>query len=166
MKKKLLSVLSFILMFLFASLLSAQAIVTSQNDMKVTVDKLNNLARTDFISFVNKNELVGYRLNSYQMATESYRRNVYDAIERFNTGIDKIDLVNNSTDFSDTEKEMQINQILHEGDMTISDLNSKTISYLISLKGFMPSVTYQRYLKKFQTYYNSLNLINNKLSVW
>ena len=163
MNKKLLSFLFLICIFLFCTVLNCQAFISDKSDLQNSVDKLNQLANFDCISLINKNELIGYRLNSFEMLTSEYQRNVIAARDNIVQGLNKIDIIENSTDFSDSEKEMQVRQIYNNADYILSDLNSKTINYIMSLSNSMPTITYQRYQKKFQEYYNNLNLTNNEL---
>ncbi len=163
MKNKFLVFLSVILIFVFGISLNAKAVVTNKYDMQNSVEKLNQLADFDFISLINKSELIGYRLNNFEMLSGEYKRTVIATKDNIVQNINKIDIIENSTDFSDSEKEMQSKQIYNSTDFLLADLNTKTITYLMSLARFMPSITYQRYMKKFQDYYNELNITDNDL---
>ncbi len=163
MIKKLVAVLSFIIMFLVCTTINAQAFTTDKYDIQETVNKLNELVNFDCISLINRNELIGYRLSNFEMYTGEYKRNIIAARDNIIQGLNKVDLIENSTDFSDSEKEMQLRQIYNNTDYAISDVNSKTISYLMSLSKCMPTLTYQRFLHKFQDYYNDLNITDSKL---
>ena len=81
-----------------------------------------------------------------------YQRSAQFHADNLNSLSGKIDVVKNSIDFSDTEKEMQAKQIFQEADAALSDLNSTTI-------------TYQRYVKRFLNYYNDLHLTDVDLRV-
>ena len=139
--------------------------IASNSEMQYAVTQLHQLSSFDFSSFVNKNELIGYRLDMFNMATLQYKRNVDVAKEKIFSGLNKIDIINNSSDYSDTDKEIQIRQIYQEADMALSDVNSETINYLINLRRNMPTLTYQHYVKKFQNYYNSLAIGSSNLKM-
>ena len=73
--------------------------------------------------------------------------------------------VNNSTDYSNTEKTMQTSKLYQDANTALNDLDIKTMNYLIEIRNYMPTMTYQRYLKKFQEYYNDLGLSGSIVDV-
>lgn len=163
--KKILSLLSILCIVFFSAISSAEAVVYSEYDIDVAIQKMNELASQDLLDFVNRNELIGYRLDNVNMSTMQYQTNVKAAADGLVNMKNRIDIVRNSADFSDSEKNMQINQIYQEADACLSDINSKTVWYLIELRRSMPTITYQRYVTKFQDYYNQLNIGNSPISI-
>ena len=163
--KKILSLLSILCIVFFSAISSVEAVVYSEYDIDVAIQKMNELASRDLLSFVNRNELIGFRLENVNMATMQYQTTVKATADSLVNMRNRIDIVKNSADFSDSEKNMQINQIYQEADASISDTTSKTVMYLIELRNSMPTITYQRYVKKFQEYYNQLNLGNYQVDV-
>ena len=163
--KKILSLLSILCIVFFSAISSVEAVVYSEYDIDVAIQKMNELASQDLLSFVNRNELIGFRLENVNMATMQYQTTVKATADSLVNMRNRIDIVKNSADFSDSEKNMQINQIYQEADASISNTTSKTVMYLIELRNSMPTITYQRYVKKFQEYYNQLNLGNYQVDV-
>lgn len=163
--KKILSLLSILCIVFFSAISSVEAVVYSEYDIDVAIQKMNELASRDLLSFVNRNELIGFRLENVNMATMQYQTTVKATADSLVNMRNRIDIVKNSADFSDSEKNMQINQIYQEADASISNTTSKTVMYLIELRNSMPTITYQRYVKKFQEYYNQLNLGNYQVDV-
>ena len=152
-------------MAFFSSISSAQAIIYSEYDIEVAIEKMNQLASENLLDFVNKNELIGYRYDNVNMSTIQYQTNVKAAADALVNMRNRIDIVRNSADFSDSEKNMQISQIYQQADASLSDISSKTVWYLIELRRSMPTITYQRYVTKFQDYYNDLNINNSPISI-
>ena len=163
--KKILNLLSILCIVFFSAISSVEAVVYSEYDIDVAIQKMNELASRDLLSFVNRNELIGFRLENVNMATMQYQTTVKATADSLVNMRNRIDIVKNSADFSDSEKNMQINQIYQEADASISNTTSKTVMYLIELRNSMPTITYQRYVKKFQEYYNQLNLGNYQVDV-
>lgn len=163
--KKILNLLSILCIVFFSAISSVEAVVYSEYDIDVAIQKMNELASQDLLSFVNRNELIGFRLENVNMATMQYQTTVKATADSLVNMRNRIDIVKNSADFSDSEKNMQINQIYQEADASISNTTSKTVMYLIELRNSMPTITYQRYVKKFQEYYNQLNLGNYQVDV-
>ena len=163
--KKILSLFSVLCILFFSAISSAEAVIYSEYDIDVAIQKMNELASQDLLSFVNRNELIGFRLENVNMATMQYQTTVKATADSLVNMRNRIDIVKNSADFSDSEKNMQINQIYQEADASISNTTSKTVMYLIELRNSMPTITYQRYVKKFQEYYNQLNLGNYQVDV-
>ena len=163
--KKILSLLSILCIVFFSAISTVEAVVYSEYDIDVAIQKMNELASRDLLSFVNRNELIGFRLENVNMATMQYQTTVKATADSLVNMRNRIDIVKNSADFSDSEKNMQINQIYQEADASISNTTSKTVMYLIELRNSMPTITYQRYVKKFQEYYNQLNLGNYQVDV-
>lgn len=164
MKSKFLKVLFLLLAFFFCHL-NASAVISSEADMMRKINQLKTLSQYDYLSLVNKNELIGYRLDSFNMASSQYKNSTKLVIDNFNSILFQIDTVRNSSDFSDSDKQIQINKLYQDADSALYNLDSQTINYLFSLRTFMPPITYQRYVKKFQSFYNEFQLTNNEISI-
>lgn len=150
---------------LFSCLLQAEASITSVYDINLKKSQLTEIAQNDYLSFVNKNELIGYRLDTFNMLTAQYKSNATLIIERLNKNLEQIRLINESSEFSDSDKQIQINKIYQDSDAALYDLDSKSLDYIFSIRNSMPPITYNRYAKKFQEYYNSFQLTNSELSI-
>lgn len=163
--KKILGLLFTLILLFFSTAIDANAQIKSKNDLQNVAKKVCDLSDYNLISLVYKNELIGYRLENFNMRSMEYQRIAQFHADNLKSLKARYDVVQNSIDFSDTEKEMQSKQIFQEADASLSDLNSKTISYLIGLRDLMPTITYQRYVKRFLNYYNDLNLTDVDLRV-
>lgn len=165
MKKKLLSAISLICLLVFSLCGDAIAAVYSQADINNVSHKLMQVSTMDMMSFINKSDLVGYRYTNFQMQTEQYKRSMSATITNLQSISNRINIVKNSIDFSDSEKEMQTRQLYQEADTAINSVNTLTINYLIGLKQSMPTITYQKFVRKFQEYYNGLKIDSNNIYV-
>ena len=157
----------FLLLFIsfFFFILSANALVNSSSDINAKIIKLNKIAQYDYNSFVNKNELIGYRLSNFNMLTSQYQNSAKQSVDNLNNIVFQIDTIRNSSDFSDSDKELQINKLYQDADTTLYNFDSQTLNYIFSLRNVMPSISYQRFAKKFQEFYNEIQLTDNKLSI-
>ncbi len=164
MKNKFLKIF-FLIFSLFAFVLNASAIVSSEADINRKIVQLKKLSQYDYNSIVNKNELIGYRLNNFNMATAQYKNSANLVVDNFNNIIFQINTIKNSSDFSDSDKAIQINKLYQDADAALYNFDSQTLNYLFSLRSIMPSISYQRYTKKFQEFYNGIGLTDNKLIV-
>ena len=147
------------------SVLNVNAAVESKYDVLEKLNLVNELARNDFSSFVNKSELIGYRLNSFEMSTHYYVNNVYATADKLTGFVNQIKIIESSSEMSDTQKLMQYNKIYRDTEAALTDLDANTINYLMNLKWQMPSISYLNYSKKMLDYYNSLNLTDNQLTI-
>lgn len=145
-------------MMFFSWFCKADAYIASEYDIQRKVEQLQQLSEFDFLSLINKNELIGYRLDSFNMSCMFYSNSVRVVAENLNNILKQIELVKNSSDYSDTEKNMQISKLYQNADTALFELDSKTMSYLMDIRMGMPTITYDRYVKKFREYYNSLDL--------
>ncbi len=158
MKKKLFGILSLVFLLFFSCLSGVCAYINSKGDMNNVVKKLDQLYAYDYSTFINKGELIGVKLESFNFLTMTYKRQVSLTRETIVNSMNKIDIVQNSEDFSDTDKEMQINQLYKDCNAAIADLHNKTMNYLLDLRTDLPTITYDRYKAKFQAYFNSLQI--------
>ncbi len=162
MLKKILCLICFTIL---AFPLSAQALITSDAEAMEKVESIQALASFDFYSLFNKSELIGYNLTSYNVTTSQYKQNAMATIELIRSSLSQIQLVRNSMDMTDEDKNIQINKLYQDIDGSLYALDSQTLNYIYSLRSIMPTITYQRFVKKFEEYYNSLQLTNNSMSL-
>lgn len=164
MKTKLLSLLLLCFTF-FVFVLSSDAAIRSTGEIYAKKAKLQTLSSYDFMSFVNKNELIGYRFGEFNMASSQYKNSVSMAIDSLNSIIDQIKYIENSADYSNSDKQVQISRLYQDADSVLYDLDSKTITYLTSVRDFMPTLTYSRFVKKFQTFYNQMQFTTTQILI-
>lgn len=163
--KKILGLLSVFCLIFFFTICSAQAAIYSAADVDVSANKLYQLSDKDLLEIINKNDLIGYRLDTFNMSSMQYQGYLRTMADGLLNVRGRIDMIENSSDYSDTEKDMQIHQLYQEADASLSDVNSKTISYLIEIRRVMPTITYQQYVKRFLEYYNGLNLTDYPVKI-
>ncbi len=135
---------------------SAFALIRSEGDINQAVYKLNQIQNQDFVSFINKSELVGNRLGEFKMVSEQYKTSAAAASDTLKGILSQIETVTRSSDIASSDKEMQIRTLYSEANTVLLDMDNKTITYISSLGSIMPSITYERFIKKYTTYYNNL----------
>ena len=164
MKNKILCVISFVCLLLFSVVNEVNAVIFSQADVYVAIERMRDLAGKDMMSMINKSEIIGYRYDNFRIVTMQYQRNIAAAADNLQNIANRINLIENSSDYSDTEKNMQVQKLYQEADATISKVHTATMDYLIGLNQ-LPTITYSKFVRKFQDYYNSLNLIDSDISI-
>lgn len=161
MKKKLASIaLTAVLMVSFA--VNAFAAIESVDEIDSKIDGLTQISNLDFTRFVNKSDLIGDRLQNFNMATAQYQNAAFVTQETLKSIISQIEILNSSSDISTTERTMQINKLYQDADTALYNMDSKTIQYLYSIRSLMPTLTYQKFSKKYKDFYNDLNISNSK----
>lgn len=165
MKKILKAIMLSISALLIMSVNSCYALIFNEDDILVAIDKLTEIANEDFFSMVNKSELIGIRYENFNMLTMQYQSEVAGTANLLRDKLNKINLIMNSSDYSDTEKQMQTNALYQEVNLALNTIDTRTMNYIFSLRDFMPSITYQRYNKKFTEYYNDIDITGNKINM-
>ena len=120
---------------------------------------------TDYISFINKADVVGYRLSSFEMQNANYKNQARMNIENLNNILIQLNDVRNSLELSDTDKNMQVAKLYQQATNILFGMDNVTMNYLMSLNTIMPTITYERFVKRFQDFYNGLNLTNADVKV-
>ena len=164
MRNKFLGLIALVCLVFFSVVNVANALIYSQQDVYYSISKLRKLATEDMISMINKTEIIGYRYDNFKIVTMQYQRNVAAAADNLQNIASRIELIENSTDYSDTEKDMQVQKLYQEADATISKVHTVTIDYVIGLNQ-LPSITYQKFVKKFQAFYNDLGLTDSDINI-
>ena len=164
MKTKLFSFIFALFLTLFSFVQSASALVYSEADIYQKINQLNVIMNTDYISFINKADLVGYRLSTFEMQTMNYKNQARMNIESLNSLLEQIKKIRNSSDLSPSDKNVQIASLYQNANNMMFDMNNATLNYLRSLNFIMPTITYSRFVKKYQTFYNGLNLTDTDIS--
>lgn len=166
MKNKILSLVFIIVLGLFTLVMPAMAQIKSEFDITNKRNQIQTILNTEFMSFVNKNELIGYKLDAYNMESQYYKNYLYTVIEKLNNQLTQINIIRTSQDLSDTDKTMKLNDIFQDVDVTLYDVDAKTITYLSNCKRSMPSITYQKFTKTFEKFYNAFQLTNTQVNVY
>lgn len=145
-------------------LLPANAgMINSEYDAKAKLTKINQLIDKNFADFVNKSDMIGEKAINFQMATIQYKQTTKVSAEAIKSQINEIQIIKNSADYSDSDKDSMIKKLYIDIETNVYNIDSQSLNYLISLRRVMPSITYQKYVKNFKEYYNSLGLTGNAL---
>ena len=153
--KKIFGLIALFLSFLFIPVF---ADVSNDRDIQDAVAKLNGIVSMNPYSLFNKSELIGYRRDQFEMSTNHYKSRVAAARDRITNLRYQVKSVKNDINISDEERSTKIDGSMQEINGYLAEVDSLTFSYLNEIRWFMPSLTYQRYYKKFQQYYNYLNV--------
>ena len=165
MKRKLFSCLFALILALFTFVPNVQASVRSEADIYQKINQLNTIIDKDFIEFINKSDLVGYRLDAFRMASSNYKNVARMTVDKLKKMLEQINNLNMSSEFSESDKAMQISRIYQEATTDLYNLDSQTVNFMIGLNQVMPTITYSRFVKKYQAFYNDLNITNTDLTV-
>lgn len=149
--------------FMFASLMQVNALVQSDYEALGKSQQISSIVNYDFFNFFNKSELIGYSLTNYNVATSQYKQFAAYTSSQIQSSVNQISLVKNNTDLTDDDKTIQINKLYQDIDAALYALDSQTLNYIFSLRNIMPNLTFQRFIKKFEEYYNSLNITENEI---
>ena len=163
MKTKLAKILILVAIFITSLFIPANAIVTSEYDIQRRIQQVQQLATFDYNQFVNKADLIGYRRNNFSMLISQYTTTASMTAEQLRTIVTQIQMTKKSSDFSDSDKMINVNNSYLDADKILYNLDNQTINFLYSCKNTMPTVTYQKFVKRFLDYYNSLQITNNSL---
>lgn len=164
MKNKLFTFFSLVILGFCFCFIQANAAILSESDLIQKTQQVQSLCDYDFISLINKSEMIGYRMESFQLATSQYQNTVRVTADKLRSLQSQINIIRMSSDFSDGDKQMQYNNVYQEADAALYNLNTKTIEYLTEQRRVMPFITYKRFVNKFQDLYNSLNLTNSSIN--
>ena len=144
---------------------SANAAITSDYDLTYKRSQLQTIINTDFLSFINKTELIGYNLSNFNMHSSQYKYQINLAIEKLNGCANQIDFIRESKEISDSDKNIKINQVYMDANSALYEIDSKTINYIYTVREAMPTITYQKYIKKFTEFYNSIQLTESMINL-
>ncbi len=165
MRTKLFSFIFALFLALFSFAQSASAIVYSDADIYQKINQLNVIMQTDYLSFINKADVVGYRLSSFEMQTMNYKNQARMNIENLNNILIQINDIRNSMELSESDKNLQISKLYQQSANLLFGMDNMTMNYLISLNSILPTITYNRFINRFQEFYNELNLTNADVKV-
>ena len=153
--KKIFGLIALFLSFLF---IPAFADVSDERDIQDVVAKLNGIISMNPYSLFNKSELIGYRRDQFEMSTNHYKARVTSARDRILNLSNQMKTIKKDTNINDEDRATAMTGSMQEVNGYIAEVDSLTYSYLNEIRWFMPSLTYQRYYKKFQNYYSYLNV--------
>lgn len=166
MKIKIFTLIFSLLLSFFSFALCANAKIQSEGDIQYRKNQIQSLANTDFMNFVNKHEIVGYRLENYRFDVQFYQNFLYSVIEQMDNYLTQISVIKNNEVLSANDKELQIINVYQNVDVTLFDLDSKTINFLTAGKRYMPSITYRRFVRNFEDFYNNYQFTTTVINVY
>lgn len=165
--KKSAAVLLLTAAFMFIMHSAAFALVRSEADIRIKANILQKMADYDYLNLINKSELIGSSRQNFNMSAQQYKNDAKLAQENMLKIISQIQSTRalNEDYMSSSDKNMQINRLYQDADSILYDMNNKAVNHLYSISGYMPSMTYQKYAKKFSSFYNAFNLTEVKIEV-
>lgn len=164
MKTKLYKLLLLVVFFCMSLFVPVNATVTSEYDIQTKISQVQQLATYDYSQMVNKTDLIGYRRANFNMYISQYSTTANMTVEQLRTILSQIQLLQNSSEISDSDKRMQYNNLYMDADKILYNLDNQSVNFLASCKNTMPTITYQKFVKRFLAYYNSLQITNNALN--
>jgi len=147
-----------------SSALSAFAGVQSLEEIYSAAEGLGKMAECDLSGLIGSAELIGESKRFFNIAASQYKNLVKQGQEnmlRQAAIIEQIQTYNLPED----EKYAKINEHYQDADNIIYGINARSLEHLYGLERFMPTVSYQKYSKKFLNFYNGLHLSDTELSI-
>lgn len=151
MIKKLLSI-CLITMSLFISNI-AFAAISSINDIDAKIMALNKVVNVDFGTMYSKSQLIGNTTENFARYSEAYRRSAQMAVVKLQNIKEELKTLNPDTDKS------KIAGLYMDATNTVYDFDFKTNTFIKDLEYILPSLTYQKFAKNYNNFYNTLNLL-------
>ena len=153
----------FICLLVFALPLTANAAVRSEGDAITKMNKVQTIVDYDFYSFFNKSELIGNNLTNYNISTSQYKQAARSTKELINSSLSQAKMLRDSIDLTTEDRDLKMRKIYQ--DIDAASLDSQTLSYIFAMRNIMPTITYQRFVKRFEAFYNSLGLTENQMTL-
>ncbi len=155
----------FICLLVFALPLTANAAVRSEGDAITKMNKVQTIVDYDFYSFFNKSELIGNNLTNYNISTSQYKQAARSTKELINSSLSQAKMLRDSIDLTTEDRDLKMRKIYQDIDAALYSLDSQTLSYIFAMRNIMPTITYQRFVKRFEAFYNSLGLTENQMTL-
>lgn len=155
----------FICLLVFALPLAANAAVRSEGDAITKMNKVQTIVDYDFYSFFNKSELIGNNLTNYNISTSQYKQAARSTKELINSSLSQAKMLRDSIDLTTEDRDLKMRKIYQDIDAALYSLDSQTLSYIFAMRNIMPTITYQRFVKRFEAFYNSLGLTENQMTL-
>lgn len=155
--KKILSAIFALTILLFTSS-SYAGEINNIYDARNKIEKITELSQYDFDSLINKGELIGLRYNNFRIQTEQYKTSVQIAADNLTSMLNQAEIIQNSLDYSESDKIAMVQKLYLDMDTNLYNLDSLTLNYIISMRFVIPILSYEKFVKKFRSYYNSLGI--------
>lgn len=158
--KKIFSVVVVLVASLIFSVGQCFAEIESVKDIDKKMQVLEKLYKYDMSLLYNKSEIIGQRRDSFQKEIQNYKRNVKMTITILEKTKQEI------TNLADQgESDLTISNLYLSADNALYDFDNKTFDFLQKIESIMPTITYQKFKKKFETFYESLKIVEDDLSI-
>lgn len=158
MKFKLFLVPVIAIMLFFGFTLNADAYIGNEQDLSLTIQKLQKLRSADMSSFINKGELIGYRLDDFNMIYGTYMGSVGNAMDQLTQLQSEIEKFKNMSGIEEKERYAQIEKLYQNANTVVGNVNTQTSDFIYNASRPMPTMTYDKFKKKFSAFYYSLGI--------
>lgn len=158
MNIKLLLVPIIAVMLFFGFSLKAEAYIQNVNDIQMTIQKLDDLRSTNISSFINRGEIIGNRLDDFNMIYNTYISYISAAIAQLDELKNDIYKFENMQGIEEQERFAQISKLYQTANTVVQNVHLQTNSFVYNASKPMPTITYDRFKKKFLSYYASLGI--------
>ena len=155
----------FICLLVFALPLAANATVKSESEAITKMNQVQTIIDYDFYSFFNKSELIGNNLTNYNISTSQYKQAARSTKEMIRSSLSQAKMIRDSIDLTPEDRVLKMGKIYQDIDAALYSLDSQTLSYIFAMRNIMPTITYQRFVKRFEAFYNSLGLTENQMTL-
>jgi hypothetical protein len=136
----------------------AFATVNDVEDLSTEMSKIQNLNNTSFNTFFNRSEVIGTALSNFNIKTSEFKLQNKRTLESLRKIKENIESIENSDEFSDSDKEVKITELIQNANQEIDQTGGYATEYLAKVRYTLPTLTYQRFEKQFIDYYNSLDI--------
>lgn len=141
------------------------AAVSSVDEIETEMDKIMQLNETDFGSFYNRSEMIGANKSSFNIVSSEYKLKNKASIDSLSKIISTINDIEGSEEFSDSDKNSQINELIQKANEELNKTSNNAINYVTNLGPYMPTITYNRFKTAFINYYNDLYINENQIEL-
>lgn len=155
-KSILVSIVTIIL--LFCMTLQANAYISTEQDLQNNIKKLQTLRNFNPGSIISKGDLIGYRLDDFNMAVNTYNTAITYSIDQLLQVQSDIAKFKTMSGITNSDRYAQIEKLYQQANTVMSGLESQTTTFVQNASKPMPTLTYERFKKKFWEYYYSLGL--------
>lgn len=155
----------FVCLLVFALPLAANAAVRSEGEAMTKMNQVQTIIDYDFYSFFNKSELIGNNLVNYNISTSQYKQAARSTKELISSSLSQAKMLRDAIDLTPEDRELKMRKIYQDIDAALYSLDSQTLSYIFAMRNIMPTITYQRFVKRFEAFYNSLGLTENQMTL-
>ena len=148
----------FAILLFFGVSLKADAYIANMQDLDYSIQKLQMLRTSNMSEYVKRGEIIGNRLNDFEMIHRTYISSIDSAISRLQKIKEDINNIETMSGISEKDKYAQIEDAFKDANIVIDEVNMRTNDFVVNSSRPMPTITYERFKKKFWAFYYSLGL--------